>query len=160
MAVANAALAKSYLVRPICIQDIYQPKGNSMSDTDQNNETPDETPSDPPADETDASEQGSEDSTDESTASDNGDLVDIDSDSPTAQKVFDIVSEQLSVPREDVAIEKSFIDDLKADSLDVVELVMDFEDKFDIEIPDDDYDQIRTVGDAIRYIENKKKASE
>jgi acyl carrier protein len=47
------------------------------------------------------------------------------------------------------------VDDLKADSLDVVELVMEFEDEFEITIPDDDYEKIRTVGDAIDYIEEK-----
>ena len=71
------------------------------------------------------------------------------------EKVMGIVSEQLSVPRDEVARDRSFVDDLKADSLDVVELVMEFEDEFEIQIPDDDYDKIRTVGDAIEYIEQK-----
>lgn len=71
------------------------------------------------------------------------------------EKVAGIVSEQLSVPREEVARESSFIDDLKADSLDVVELVMEFEDEFEITIPEDDYEKIRTVGDAIDYIQQK-----
>ncbi len=70
-------------------------------------------------------------------------------------KVVGIVSEQLGVPKEEVARESSFVDDLKADSLDVVELVMEFEDEFDITIPDDDYEKIRTVGDAIDYIGEK-----
>ena len=65
------------------------------------------------------------------------------------EKVVAIVSEQLGVPEEEVARESSFVDDLKADSLDVVELVMEFEDEFEITIPDDDYEKIRTVGDAI-----------
>lgn len=73
-------------------------------------------------------------------------------------KVMDIVSEQLSVPREEVAREKTFVEDLKADSLDVVELVMRFEDTFGVEIPDEDYDKIRTVGDAIDYIEQREKS--
>lgn len=73
-------------------------------------------------------------------------------------QVFDIVSEQLSVPREEVARDKSFVDDLKADSLDVVELVMRFEDTFGVTIPDEDYEKIRTVGDAIEYIEAKGKS--
>ena len=73
-------------------------------------------------------------------------------------QVFDIVSEQLSVPREEVAHDKSFVDDLKADSLDVVELVMRFEDTFGVTIPDEDYEKIRTVGDAIEYIEAKGKS--
>ncbi len=68
------------------------------------------------------------------------------------EKVIAIVSDQLSVPAEEVTRESSFIDDLKADSLDVVEMVMEFEDEFDIQIPDDDYDKIKTVGDAIEYI--------
>ncbi|MBL8851094.1 MAG: acyl carrier protein [Planctomycetaceae bacterium] len=74
-------------------------------------------------------------------------------------KVMDIVSEQLSVPREDVAREKSFVEDLKADSLDVVELVMRFEDTFGVTIPDEDYEKIRTVGDAIEYIEQRGEKS-
>jgi acyl carrier protein len=71
-------------------------------------------------------------------------------------KVIGIVSEQLGVPKEEVTRQSSFVDDLKADSLDVVELVMEFEDEFEITIPDDDYDKIRTVGDAITYIDGKK----
>ena len=69
------------------------------------------------------------------------------------EKVIGIVSEQLGVPKEEVVRENSFVDDLKADSLDVVELVMEFEDEFDVTIPDDDYEKLRTVGDAIDYIE-------
>lgn len=71
------------------------------------------------------------------------------------EKVIGIVSEQLGVPKEEVARESSFVDDLKADSLDVVELVMEFEDEFEVTIPDDDYEKIRTVGDAIDYIEER-----
>jgi acyl carrier protein len=73
----------------------------------------------------------------------------------TEEKVIGIVSEQLGVPKEEVTRESSFVDDLKADSLDVVELVMEFEDEFGITIPDDDYDKIKTVGDAITYIDDK-----
>ena len=73
----------------------------------------------------------------------------------TEEKVIGIVSEQLGVPKEEVTRESSFVDDLKADSLDVVELVMEFEDEFGITIPDDDYDKIKTVGDAITYIGDK-----
>jgi acyl carrier protein len=72
------------------------------------------------------------------------------------ETVIKIVSEQLTVPREEISREKSFVDDLKADSLDVVELVMSLEDSFKIEIPDEDYEKIKTVGDAIRYIEERK----
>ncbi|QDU80162.1 Acyl carrier protein [Polystyrenella longa] len=71
------------------------------------------------------------------------------------EKVHTIVSEQLGVPREEVKRESHFIEDLKADSLDIVEMVMEFEESFEITIPDDDYDKIRTVGDAIDYIEEK-----
>ncbi len=73
-------------------------------------------------------------------------------------QVFDIVSEQLSVPREEITRESSFVEDLKADSLDVVELVMRFEDTFGVTIPDEDYEKIRTVGDAITYIEQREKS--
>jgi len=71
------------------------------------------------------------------------------------ERVIGIVSEQLGVPKEDVSRPSSIVDDLKADSLDVVEMVMEFEDEFDITIPDDDYEKIKTVGDAIEYIEDK-----
>jgi acyl carrier protein len=71
---------------------------------------------------------------------------------------MDIVSEQLSVPREEITRESSFVDDLKADSLDVVELVMRFEDTFSVTIPDEDYEKIRTVGDAVDYIEARGKS--
>ncbi len=70
-------------------------------------------------------------------------------------KVIGIVSEQLGVAREEITRESAFFEDLKADSLDVVELVMEFEDEFEITIPDDDYEKIRTVGDAIDYIDKK-----
>lgn len=73
----------------------------------------------------------------------------------TEEKVIGIVSEQLGVEKAEVTTESSFVDDLKADSLDVVELVMEFEDEFGITIPDDDYDKIKTVGDAINYIDEK-----
>lgn len=71
------------------------------------------------------------------------------------ERVIGIVSEQLGVPKEDVSRPSSIVDDLKADSLDVVEMVMEFEDEFSITIPDDDYEKIKTVGDAIEYIEDK-----
>lgn len=73
-------------------------------------------------------------------------------------QVMDIVSEQLSVQREEVARDKAFVEDLKADSLDVVELVMRFEDTFGVTIPDEDYEKIRTVGDAVDYIEERGKS--
>ncbi len=71
------------------------------------------------------------------------------------EKVISIVSNQLGVPKEEITRASSFQEDLKADSLDVVELVMAFEDDFEITIPDDDYEKIKTVGDAITYIEER-----
>lgn len=67
-------------------------------------------------------------------------------------KVKDIVVEQLGVDEEEVTEQSSFIDDLGADSLDIVELVMAFEEEFDLEIPDEDAEKIGTVGDAVNYI--------
>ena len=71
------------------------------------------------------------------------------------EKVIGIVSEQLNVPIEEITKESRFVEDLKADSLDVVELVMEFEDEFGVTIPDEDYEKILTVGDAADYIEQK-----
>ena len=71
------------------------------------------------------------------------------------EQVISIVAEHLQVPLEEITRESSFVDDLKADSLDIVELVMGFEDEFNIKIPDDDYDKILTVGAAIDYITEK-----
>jgi acyl carrier protein len=76
--------------------------------------------------------------------------------SSVEEKVISIVSEQLAVPKEEITLQSSIIEDLKADSLDVVELVMELEDEFDVTIPDDDYEKLKTVGDAIKYIEEKK----
>ena len=70
-------------------------------------------------------------------------------------QVKEIIVEQLGVDEAQVAPDASFIDDLGADSLDTVELVMAFEEKFDIEIPDEDAEKMRTVGDAIEYLNNK-----
>ncbi len=67
-------------------------------------------------------------------------------------KVKDIVVEQLGVDEEEVTAEASFVDDLGADSLDIVELVMALEEEFDLEIPDEDAEKIATVGDAVNYI--------
>ena len=69
------------------------------------------------------------------------------------ESVIGIVVEELGVDPEEVTPEASFIDDLGADSLDVVELVMAFENEFDIEIPDEDAEKIKTVQDAVDYIE-------
>ena len=68
-------------------------------------------------------------------------------------QVIDIVSEHLEVPREEINRDSRFIEDLKADSLDLVELVMEFEDKFGVTIPDEDYEKIKTVGNAVDYIQ-------
>ena len=70
-------------------------------------------------------------------------------------KVKDIISEQLGVKKEEIKPESSFIDDLGADSLDTVEVVMALEEEFGIEIPDEDAEKITTVGEAARYIEEK-----
>jgi len=78
-----------------------------------------------------------------------------------AEKVNDIISEQLGVKKEEIKPESSFIDDLGADSLDTVEVVMALEEEFGIEIPDEDAEKITTVGEAVKYIEekvNKKEA--
>ena len=70
--------------------------------------------------------------------------------------VKEVVVEQLDVNAEEVKSESKFVEDLGADSLDVVELVMALEEKFDIEIPDDAAEKIATVGDAVEYIEKNK----
>ncbi len=75
--------------------------------------------------------------------------------SEVAEKVIKVVAEQLGVREEEVKPESSFVNDLGADSLDTVELVMALEDEFGMEIPDEDAEKIVTVGDAIKYIEEK-----
>ena len=70
-------------------------------------------------------------------------------------KVNEIIVEQLGVDAGEVKEAASFIDDLGADSLDTVELVMAFEEEFDIEIPDEDAEKLNTVGDAVKYLEDK-----
>lgn len=72
-------------------------------------------------------------------------------------KVKDIIVEQLGVDPEKVKAEASFIDDLGADSLDIVELVMAMEEEFDLEIPDEDAEKLRTVQDVASYIASKGK---
>ena len=72
------------------------------------------------------------------------------------EQVKEVVVEQLDVNADEVKEESKFVEDLGADSLDVVELVMALEEKFEIEIPDDEAEKISTVGDAVKYIENNK----
>jgi acyl carrier protein len=74
------------------------------------------------------------------------------------ERVQAIIVEQLGVDEKEVTEAASFIDDLGADSLDTVELVMAFEEEFDIEIPDEDAEEITTVADAVRYIEEKSNS--
>jgi len=69
-------------------------------------------------------------------------------------KVIDIISEQMGADRAEIGRDTSFINDLNADSLDTVELVMEFEDEFDLSIPDEEAEKIQTVGAAIDYIVN------
>jgi acyl carrier protein len=75
----------------------------------------------------------------------------------TFDKVKEIVVEQLGVDEADVAIDSTFIDDLGADSLDIVELIMAFEEEFNIEIPDEAAEKIKTVKDAVEYIDKEKQ---
>jgi len=75
------------------------------------------------------------------------------------EKVYEIICEHMGASRDKLALETSFINDLGADSLDTVELVMEFESAFDITIPDEDAEKIQTVGDAIKYIEGKAGAA-
>ena len=72
-------------------------------------------------------------------------------------KVKDIIVDKLGVDKEEVKLEASFTNDLGADSLDTVELIMEFEKEFGISIPDDQAEKIATVGDAISYVENAQK---
>ncbi len=74
------------------------------------------------------------------------------------EKVKDIIVEELGVEREKLTGQASFMEDLGADSLDTVELVMAFEKEFDIDIPDEDAEKLRTVGDALKYLQEKSVA--
>ena len=78
--------------------------------------------------------------------------------SDTLAKITDIIAEQLDVEVAEISAEKSFTDDLGADSLAIVELVLAFEEQFDIDIPDEHTEKIRTVGDAVSYIEEHVEA--
>ncbi len=70
-------------------------------------------------------------------------------------KVFNIVSEQMGINKAEITRETSFVNDLNADSLDIVELVMEFEDNFEMSIPDEDAEKIKTVGQVVDYIAQK-----
>jgi acyl carrier protein len=71
------------------------------------------------------------------------------------EKVKDIIVEQLGVNPEQVTLQAKIIDDLGADSLDTVELVMAFEEEFNVEVPDEEAEKLQTVGDVVKYIEDK-----
>lgn len=74
----------------------------------------------------------------------------------TADKVREIIADELGVEMEKVTDDAAFVEDLGADSLDTVELVMRFEEEFEVEIPDEDAEKMQTVGDAIRYLGQKQ----
>ena len=76
------------------------------------------------------------------------------------EKVKDIIVEQLGVNPEQVTPQASFIEDLGADSLDIVELVMAFEEESSVEVPDEDAEKLQTVGDVIKYIQERAKPKE
>lgn len=76
--------------------------------------------------------------------------------SDAADRVKEIIANELGVEMEKVTDEASFVEDLGADSLDTVELVMAFEEEFGVEIPDEDAENMQTVGDAIRYLQEKE----
>lgn len=76
------------------------------------------------------------------------------------EKVINIISEQMGVDKGEIASETSFINDLNADSLDTVELVMEFEDEFDINIPDEEAEKIQTVGAAVEHIAKLMESKE
>ncbi|MDH3211689.1 MAG: acyl carrier protein [Myxococcales bacterium] len=71
------------------------------------------------------------------------------------ERITDLIVEQLGVSRDEIAPEAAFIDDLGADSLDIVELVMSMEETFDVEISDEDAEKIQTIGDAVSYLKER-----
>lgn len=75
------------------------------------------------------------------------------------KEVIDIIVEQLGVDASAVTLEKSFVEDLNADSLDLTELIMTFEERFGFEISEEDAAKLKTVGEVVKYIEDKKKQS-
>ncbi len=72
------------------------------------------------------------------------------------EKIREILCQQLDIEEDTVTMESSIIDDLGADSLDVVDLLMTMEDEFDIEVPDEDVEKMKTVGDLVKYVEANK----
>jgi acyl carrier protein len=72
------------------------------------------------------------------------------------REVIDIVVEQLGVDAADVTLQKSFVEDLNADSLDLTELIMTFEERFGFEIPEGEAEKLKTVGDVVNYVQAKK----
>ncbi|MCI1943879.1 acyl carrier protein [Clostridium luticellarii] len=68
------------------------------------------------------------------------------------EKIQKIISEQLGIDSQEISLESSFVDDLGADSLDIVELIMALETEFDLEIPDEEAEKVKTVGDVVEYI--------
>ena len=73
----------------------------------------------------------------------------------TFEKVAAILAQQLDVEVDEITADTDIVDDLGADSLDIVDLVMTLEDEFDLEIPDDDVETVRTVGDLVKYLEER-----
>lgn len=73
------------------------------------------------------------------------------------EKVKEIVAEQLGAEKEDITLETSMMKDLDADSLDAVEIIMELEDEFDVEIPDEDAEAFKSIGDIVEYIESKNE---
>ncbi len=73
-------------------------------------------------------------------------------------KIKEIVADKLSVDENEITLESSFIEDLNADSLDIVELIMALEDELDMEIPDEDVENFKTVGDVVNYVQSHKSA--
>lgn len=74
---------------------------------------------------------------------------------PIFQKVRQLIAEQLGLEEDEISLDSSFLDDLGADSLDLVELIMAFEEEYELEIPDEDAERISTVSDAVEYIRQR-----
>ncbi|MBN1442634.1 MAG: acyl carrier protein [Planctomycetes bacterium] len=86
--------------------------------------------------------------------------VDVPEQEAIAEKVIDIVCDRLGVERDKIKPDTSFVNDLGADSLDIVELVMEFEEEFGMSIPDDKAEEIQTIGEAIKYIQENQGESD